>query len=705
MKAKIQPPANLKSNDLDSWFMQQRAQNNEMKRKRMEAMNILRGYRQAQVGEGNANYTGTAGAGSGDWVSSKNEGEAPSTPNEPVVVADAKSPDYSSSLMPPRRLVPSDEEDKESEPFTAPIEDEALDVDDMEEDEDEENVEALMKSFITAKEAVGETVPINEEGEIDASIMQEESSKDGEDDTAVAAKETEENDDEVKQDEVSDNDTPTNADDAKEESADDAVDGEENENADAEEGVADKDLSENPSDETDDSNAVLDANTEKEGDNDAADSVKEEIEEVKEEISNEAAPTEDESEKEEVSEDLEGAKDDGESDVKDEVATEEKDDGVENDVSEAVAESDEADETPKPVDEAPEEESNNDEEAAPVLATVDSADKEEKKSDDSVIEWRDRISSEEGAKFPPESGRYHLYASYACPWAHQALIVLSLKGLEDAISITVAHPIWRKTNLDNPDDKHVGWVFGNPEGEPFRNTAGLGGPFPPAYHGNEADPVFNAYSIRELYERANDTLGKYTLPLLWDKKLNIIVNNESTDIIRMLNSAFNKFAKNPDLDLYPTDMQKDIDKVNEWVHPALNNAVYKCGFATTQEAYDRAIDELTESYDKVDAILKSQKYITGDNVTEADVRLFVTLLRFDEVSSIYMKTNTRSVANTPALLNYCREVYRIPGVADTCHMDQIKAHYYCSHVELNRYSIIPRGSDFMGLLKEDGYEC
>jgi Glutathione S-transferase, N-terminal domain len=210
--------------------------------------------------------------------------------------------------------------------------------------------------------------------------------------------------------------------------------------------------------------------------------------------------------------------------------------------------------------------------------------------------WRDFISDEPGAKFPPEAGRYHLYASYACPGSHRALIVRALKGLEDVVSVTIVHPTWRHTRKDDPNDKHRGWIFGDPNGKPFHNTMGRGGPFPPAYPGNDPDPVMKAYSVRELYEHASDTAGKYTVPLLWDKKLNTIVNNESSDISYMLNSCLNDFAKNPKLDLYTEDDEDGLDRLNDvsqWLYPMMIHGVYRCGFARTQAAYDRAIDELT----------------------------------------------------------------------------------------------------------------
>eukprot|EP00529_Nitzschia_sp_RCC80_P021604 CAMPEP_0113483156 /NCGR_PEP_ID=MMETSP0014_2-20120614/23289_1 /TAXON_ID=2857 /ORGANISM="Nitzschia sp." /LENGTH=395 /DNA_ID=CAMNT_0000376695 /DNA_START=71 /DNA_END=1258 /DNA_ORIENTATION=+ /assembly_acc=CAM_ASM_000159 len=317
--------------------------------------------------------------------------------------------------------------------------------------------------------------------------------------------------------------------------------------------------------------------------------------------------------------------------------------------------------------------------------------------------WRNWISREEGAEFPPETGRYHLIVAYACPWAHRTLLTRSMKGLQDCISVSVVHPIWQRTKPDDPDDKHRGWVFGNPNGDSLQNADGRGGPFPPAYPNNDPDPLFGFRTVRDFYEFSKDTEGKYSVPVLFDKKTNTIVSNESAEIIRMLNLEFNDFATNSELDLYPTDdtdLRAKIDEVNEWVYPTINNGVYRCGFAKSQEAYNKAITELTESFDKVEEILKKQRYIAGDQFTEADIRLFVTLLRFDEVYVVYFKTNTRSCITSPTILNYLRDVYQMDGVKETVNMEQIKAHYFCSHPELNYYSVIPKGPDFISLLEE-----
>ena len=312
--------------------------------------------------------------------------------------------------------------------------------------------------------------------------------------------------------------------------------------------------------------------------------------------------------------------------------------------------------------------------------------------------FRNFISSAPNARFPPASGRYHLYVAHACPWAHRTMLTRALKGLEDVISVTIVHPVWQKTR---PDDQHCGWAFStSATNKTLHNSIGIGGPFPLAYKGTEPDPLFGARYVRDIYEACHDTRGVYSVPILVDKHTKTIVNNESSEIIRMLNSEFNEFARNPHLDLYSPADQAAIDAANDWIYPAINNGVYRCGFAKSQAAYDAAIQILADGLDKLESILKKQDYIAGDHMTEADVRLFPTLLRFDEVYVVYFKTNARMIAHTPALLEYCRRMYQQPGVANVCDMEQIKAHYYTSHPTYNHYSIIPRGSDFVALLEQ-----
>lgn len=312
--------------------------------------------------------------------------------------------------------------------------------------------------------------------------------------------------------------------------------------------------------------------------------------------------------------------------------------------------------------------------------------------------WRSWISREPDAEFPPAAGRYHLYVAAACGWANRTLLVRKLKGLEDCISITMVLPTWRHTKPGI--DEHCGWVFANPNGEPYKTPNEMGGPVPATMVGCDPDPEYNAYSIREIYEKAGDVNQLYSVPILWDKIKKTIVSNESADIIQMLNSEFNDYAKNPDLNLYPNDMKEQIDSVNEWIYPDFNNGVYRCGFAKTQDAYDAAIASLTEAFDKLDKILQTSRFIAGDRLSLADIRLFPTLLRYDEVYSCYFKANTRLIAYTPSILNYCREIYQMEGIAETIIMDQIKQHYYTSHPTFNHFGIIPKGMNFIQLLQE-----
>lgn len=280
------------------------------------------------------------------------------------------------------------------------------------------------------------------------------------------------------------------------------------------------------------------------------------------------------------------------------------------------------------------------------------------------------------------------------------MLARGLKGLEDVISVTTVHPVWKKTKPEVEGDEHRGWVFGDPLGKPFTNTLGMGGPFPPVFRGNEPDHLNQCTSVRALYDLAGDTLGKYTLPILWDKKHRTIVSNESSEIVRMLNTEFNEWAKRPEVDLHPEWLQKTIYNLNRWIYPTFINGVYRCGLATNQSMYNTAVKQVTAAFDKIEKILQTQRFLAGDDLTESDVRLFPTLVRFDEVYTVYFKTNTRSVAASPTLLDYCRDVYQMPGVADTVDMEQIKYHYYCSHAELNKHSIVPMGSGLVQKLSQ-----
>ncbi|KAJ4825736.1 hypothetical protein Tsubulata_035309 [Turnera subulata] len=290
--------------------------------------------------------------------------------------------------------------------------------------------------------------------------------------------------------------------------------------------------------------------------------------------------------------------------------------------------------------------------------------------------FRNLISRDPNSQFPAESGRYHLYISYACPWASRCLAFLKVKGLDKAISFTSVKPIWERTK---DSDEHMGWVFAaTPTEEP----------------GADLDPLNGAKTIRALYELASTNYtGKYTVPVLWDKKLKTIVNNESAEIIRMFNTEFNDIAENPSLDLYPPSLRAQIDETNEWIYSGINNGVYKCGFARKQEPYEEAAKQLYDALDKCEEILAKQRYICGNTLTEADIRLFVTLIRFDEVYAVHFKCNKKLLREYPNLFNYTKDIYQVPGMSSTVNMAHIKRHYYGSHPSINPFGIIPVGPD------------
>lgn len=270
--------------------------------------------------------------------------------------------------------------------------------------------------------------------------------------------------------------------------------------------------------------------------------------------------------------------------------------------------------------------------------------------------------------FIAEPGRYHLYVSYACPWAHRALIFRALKGLEDVISVSVVHPLM-------PEES---WVFAE-------------------YSGSTIDHVNQAHFLYENYRLADPQFnGLVTVPVLWDKKKRTIVNNESSEIIRMLNSAFDDYAKS-DIDYYPDSLRQDIDTINILVYHDVNNGVYRCGFATTQDAYNRAFDRLFDALEELEARLALRRYLVGNQITEADWRLFTTLVRFDAVYYSHFKTNKKRLIDYSNLWSYTRELYQVPGVAQTVNMDHIKTHYFGSHRSINPTGIIPKGPeiDFM----------
>jgi glutathionyl-hydroquinone reductase len=264
--------------------------------------------------------------------------------------------------------------------------------------------------------------------------------------------------------------------------------------------------------------------------------------------------------------------------------------------------------------------------------------------------------------FPAEPDRYHLYVSWACPWAHRTLIFRQLKGLEKLISVSVVNPF-----MHDP-----GWSF-------------------EAHPGSTPDHLHGARYLHELYTRADpDYTGIVTVPVLWDKQRDTIVNNESAEIIRMFNSAFDAFTDR-DADYYPESLRPEIDAVNERVYDTLNNGVYRAGFAASQNAYDRAFDALFDTMDWLEGRLAEQRYLVGGRLTETDWRLFTTLVRFDAVYYSHFKCNQRRLIDYPNLWALTRELYQMEGIAGTVNMEQIKTHYYGSHRQINPSGIVPRG--------------
>jgi putative glutathione S-transferase len=269
--------------------------------------------------------------------------------------------------------------------------------------------------------------------------------------------------------------------------------------------------------------------------------------------------------------------------------------------------------------------------------------------------------------FKAEAGRYHLYVSLACPWAHRTLIVRKLKHLDNAISVSVVDPFMGDQ----------GWAFSAPDGSV---TAGA-----------TRDEVNGARYLHEIYTRARrDYTGRVTVPVLWDRATATIVNNESAEIIRMLNSAFNAFG-DAGVDLYPAPLRAGIDEINDVVYNTVNNGVYKCGFARTQEAYEAEFTPLFETLDRLEERLADRRHLFGSHTTEADWRLFTTLVRFDAVYYSHFKCNLRRIIDYPNLWEYTRDLYQIPGVAETVSLAHIKRHYYASHAFINPTRIVPKG--------------
>ena len=279
-------------------------------------------------------------------------------------------------------------------------------------------------------------------------------------------------------------------------------------------------------------------------------------------------------------------------------------------------------------------------------------------------QFRDWITADGSSGFKAEPDRYHLYISLACPWAHRTLIFRKLKKLEDIISLSIVDPLMQEN----------GWEFTD-------------------YPGSIRDTVNGSHYLHEIYTAAKaDYTGRVTVPVLWDKENKTIVNNESSEIIRMLNSEFNEYGDS-EPDFYPLGLRDEIDRINSTVYDNINNGVYKCGFATSQQAYEEAFNNLFHTLDKIENSLAERRYLVGDKMTEADWRLFTTLLRFDSVYYTHFKCNLRRIEEYPNLSNYLRELYQFPGLKETVNLKHIKEHYFKSHKSINPSGIVPSGPE------------
>ena len=286
---------------------------------------------------------------------------------------------------------------------------------------------------------------------------------------------------------------------------------------------------------------------------------------------------------------------------------------------------------------------------------------EEGEFDRQETSFRDWIQDDEDAEFPAEAGRYHLYISRACPWAHRAAMTRRLKGLEDAISLSVVEPV----RIDD------GWEFS----------------------AEYPDPLYGEDYLRDVYTRADDDFtGRVTVPVLWDTETETIVNNESREIMRMLNTEFEAHAKH-DVDLWPEGSREAVEEILDDIYEPINNGVYRAGFAGSQDAYDEAVDELFDALDRWESVLDDRRFLAGDAPTEADVAMFATLIRFDHVYHTHFKCNRRAIHEYPNLWNYTKELAQLPGVAETINLDHITRHYYESHGDVNPSRLVPTGPD------------
>ena len=273
--------------------------------------------------------------------------------------------------------------------------------------------------------------------------------------------------------------------------------------------------------------------------------------------------------------------------------------------------------------------------------------------------FRDRVTADGSSGFPAEAGRYHLYVSWACPWAHRTAIMRRLKGLEDAISLSSVAPFMGED----------GWTFSD----------------------GFQDPLHGAGHLREVYTKADPGYtGRVTTPVLWDKEWEAIVNNESREVIRMLDTEFEEYAAT-EADFFPIHLREEIEDTISAIYDPINNGVYRSGFATSQSAYEEAVTELFDALGHWESVLSDRRYLCGDVVTEADWCMFTTLVRFDPVYHYHFKCNLRRISDYPNLSGYLRDLYQTPGVAGTVDLDHIKRHYYTSHESVNPTRIVPKG--------------
>jgi putative glutathione S-transferase len=312
-----------------------------------------------------------------------------------------------------------------------------------------------------------------------------------------------------------------------------------------------------------------------------------------------------------------------------------------------------------------------------------------------IKSYQHKISKDHDT-FQPESGRYHLYVGLFCPFAQRALLALTIKGLEAHVGISVCHGVMLPTKPGVDD--HTGYFFKDELDPPISRADGVGSY---SCSGCTLDPVNGAKTVRELYDLSGENYkGRFSVPVLWDKKTNRIVNNESAEILRIFNDSFNDFAKHPEIDLYPEELRKEIDEATAFVEGSLMANCYGAGFAKEQKQYEVAFHKVFESLDKLEELLKTQRFVAGNQITESDLKLFVILIRFEEAMCVLFKLHKKKLVQYENILNYCRDFYQIEGVASTVNLDHIRICYAANFKDLNPLGIVPVSSGFGEELKK-----